>query len=50
MAAAAAAALAARRVVVDGHAVADLDAVDAHADLDHLARRLVAEHRGERGT
>ena len=47
VAAAAAAALAARRVVVDRHAVADRDAVDARADLDHLAGRLVAEHRGQ---
>ena len=45
--AAAAAALAARRVVVDRDPVADRDAVDARADLDHLAGRLVAEHRGE---
>jgi ABC-2 type transport system ATP-binding protein len=47
VAAAAAAALAARRVVVDRHEVADRDALDARADLDHLAGRLVAEHGGQ---
>src|SRR6478735_5046208 len=44
---AAAPALAARRVMVDRDAVADRHALDAGAELDHLAGRLVAEHGGQ---
>src|SRR3954451_22663357 len=47
VAAAATPAFAAGRVMVDGDAVARTHRGDAGADLDDLARRLVAEHRGE---